>query len=149
MKNELIKLAGFRKIYDLIYAWVEAKECPIYVDFEVYDNKVYLELSSERAEIPIDADVVAEIEDLFLADCPLDDTATDIRVYLLGEVECKFTASTLELLEYATDEGFVVSEYAYNHISGEVMIDFILDNPTFTIESVADDDERKLIIKWR
>ena len=145
MKN-MVKLAGYRKIFDLITAWTEDAAPNVYVSFEVDGNKVLIILSSARSNEPIDAEAVDKIEELFLDGCALVDSDVDTRIYEIGDTDCLFRVTTIELLEYATDEGFVISEYEYGHIDGDRMIDFILDNPNFTIKAVADEDGKEVII---
>lgn len=139
MTNELIKLEGFRKIYDLIYAWVNPNAPQIYISFEVDDGYVNLIVEGERHNAPINESVIHEVEDLFLSGCDLVDCDPAVRVYNLGNTDIKFDSTTVDLLNFATDEGFVIhkSNFASTLIDKDTLIDFIMANPTFTI-SVRD-----------
>lgn len=141
MKNEMIKLAGFRKIYDLIYAWVNPNAPQIYISFEVYEGEVNLTVEGESHNKPIDEDFIHTVEDLFLQGCDLVDCDPMTRVYKLGTTDLKFDVSTSDLLNFATDEGFVIhkSNFASTLIDKDLLVDFILSNPTFTI-SVEEDE---------
>ena len=145
MKNEMIKLAGFRKIYDLIYAWVNPNAPQIYISFEVYEGSVNLVVEGEKHNKPIDEDFIHTVEGLFLQGCDLIDCDPLTRIYKLGTTDLKFDVSTSDLLNFATDEGFVISKanFASTLIDKEVLIDFILSNPTFTISV----EENEVIIK--
>ena len=141
MTNELIKLEGFRKIYDLIYAWVNPNAPQIYISFEVYEGAVNLIVEGERHNKPIDEDFIHTVEDLFLQGCDLVDCDPMTRIYKLGTTDLKFDISTSDLLNFATDEGFVInkSNFASTLIDKDTLIDFIMANPTFTI-SVRDNE---------
>ena len=145
MKNEMIKLAGFRKIYDLIYAWVNPNAPQIYTSFEVYEGSVNLVVEGESHNKPIDEDFIHTVEDLFLQGCDLIDCDPLTRIYKLGTTDLKFDVSTSDLLNFATDKGFVIhkSNFASALIYKELLIDFILSNPTFTISV----EENEVIIK--
>lgn len=147
MKNEMIKLSGFRKIYDLIEAWAESENRKVYTDFCVDNDKVYLLISSEDYRAPIDTKAVSDIEELFLNCANLVDSAVDIRVYELGELPYKFGVTTIELLKYATDNGFVISDFDLNTTDGDTLLDFIQDNPNFVIKANTDSEDGGVIIE--
>jgi hypothetical protein len=137
MKNEMVKLGGFRKIYDLIYAWVDANIPQIYFSFDIDENNVLLTVEGEYHNEPIDENFIHTVEDLFLQGCELVDCDPTVRVYRLGTTELNFKVTTVGLLNFATDEGFVINRHDFDAIRGcidkESLIDFILANPTFTI----------------
>lgn len=137
MKNEMIKLADYRKIFDLITDWADSNEREIYADFDVDNGKAYLSLNSENYMAMIDEDAVSEIEKLFLNGAKLVDSGEDIRVYELGDLPYKFNVTTIELVKYATDNGFVFNDTDL-FFDCELLIDFIKDNLGFTIKANED-----------
>ena len=147
MKNEMIKLGGFRKIYDLITDWSDSHNRKVYADFDVDSDKVYLSLNSQDYGATIDNEAISKIEELFLNGAKLVDRAVDIRVYELGELPYTFNVTTIELLKYATDNGFVVDDFDLNTMNGDILIDFIKDNPTFIIKANADSEDGGVIIE--
>ena len=132
--EKMITLAGYRKILDLITDWAESNGKDIYASFEADSSGILLELSSGNYDTPIDLEAVKQIEELFLSGVEMVNSYNDMCVYMLGEAVYKFDVSTIELLNYATERGFVLNGGALKHTDSDTILDFIRANPEFILK---------------
>lgn len=124
--RDMTKLTDYRKIFDTLVANVDSDN--VSVDFDIYDGKIYVNLQTDDGSM-FDDSRISEIVSMF----KLVDIAMDLRVYELGESPVQFRTYTVELLQYATDDGFVLSSEVIEWFDSDIIIDFIRDNTDFTV----------------
>lgn len=141
--NDTMKLGCYRRIYDLIQAYIDPENPKLVVGFEVYDKtKVCLVFTGESYEAPLDEEYMTRIADMFLFDCPIIDGDETIRIYELGDTDIKFDVTTISLACYATYEGFAIDadKIEFAGLDGDTIVDFIKANPTFKMH-INEDNE--------
>ena len=87
----------------------------------------------------LDFVAMREIEHLFLQDCPLLDSDNENFVYHIGNTDYKFNCCNVDLIQFATEDGFVV-DLDKKIVNEDDLITFIRYNRTFTL-GVNEEDE--------
>lgn len=136
MKNDMINLVGLRKIYDLILAWLDPEDPQVYCNFDIDGDKVLLSFTGRTYGV-LDFKAMHDIEEQFLQGCPLVEGDNKNFVYHIGNTDYKFDYCNIDLIQFATEDGFVV-DLDKRVVTADDLIDFIRDNSEFTIRANED-----------
>ena len=138
MKNCMVNLVSFRKIYDLIWAWLDPNDPQVYCNLDIDGHSVLLTFTGKAFD-KLDVEALYQIEKLFLQGCPLVDSDESTMVYHIGNTDYNFDCTTVDLIQFATDNGFVV-DCDSQIVNDDDLITFIRHNRMFNL-SVNEEGE--------